>query len=262
MKSSINQPARLKTTFKFAALRLLTILLIILFVLGCATVPHSGRRQFNIVSDQQLNSLAMKAFNEIVAKEPEAQDGKLKQIVARVTDRISRAAEFTDKPNFKWAVRVIEKDQPNAFCLPGGKIVVYSGIIPFAKNEAGLAAIIAHEVAHAVARHGGERLSQHLALRGAVSLGGELLKKKDGTLDTTARIALGALGMGGTIGIILPYSRLHELEADRIGQIYMARAGYDPAEAVNLWERMSKIKSRPFLYGFLPIRLMKSGCRK
>lgn len=220
-------------------------LILMAVIAGCATVPHSGRRQFNMVSDQQLNALANKAFTEVLQKEPACEDAKLKEITQRVADRISKAAEAIDKPAFKWDVRVVEKDLPNAFCLPGGKIVVYKGIIPYVKNEAGLAAVIAHEVAHAVARHGGERLSQQLALKGAVTVGGELLKNKDGTLDSTSRVILGAMGMGGTVGVVLPYSRIHEFEADKIGQLYMAKAGYDPSEAANLWERMAAIKKPP-----------------
>lgn len=212
---------------------------------ACATVPHTGRRQLNMVSDAQLNSLAIKAFNEVTAKDPESKDKRINDLVRRVSDRVSKTAEDTDRPGFAWEVRVIEKDIPNAFCLPGGKIVVYTGILPYAKNEAGLAAIISHEVAHAVARHGGERLSQQLALRTAVGVGGEILRDKDGNLDTRARAILGALGVGATLGIILPYSRTHELEADRIGQIYMAKAGYDPAEAIRLWKDMSKINKPP-----------------
>jgi len=212
---------------------------------ACASVPHTGRRQFNFLSDQQLNTLAAKAFSEIVAKEPESGDERLKTIVKRVAQRIGKAADDLDRPGFDWIVRVIDKDVPNAFCLPGGKIVMYTGIVPFARNEAGLAAIMAHEVAHAVARHGGERLSQQISLKGAVSAGGEILKKEDGSLDSKGRLILGALGLGGTLGVILPYSRTHEYEADKIGQIYMARAGYDPSEATRLWDRMSKIKKPP-----------------
>lgn len=213
---------------------------------ACASVPHTGRRQFNMMSDRQLDALSLKAFQEVAAKENESSDKRLNGIVHRVAERVSKAAEDIDKAGFEWQELVIDKDVPNAFCLPGGRIVVYSGIVPYARNEAGLAAIIAHEVAHAVARHGGERLSQQLALKGAVSVGGELLKdKKDGTLDSKYRLLLGALGMGGTLGVILPYSRIHEFEADRIGLVYMAKAGYDPSEAVRLWERMSKIKKPP-----------------
>lgn len=220
-----------------------TALLAIL--VACASVPHTGRRQFNFLSDSDLNALALKAFKQISAKEPESKDERFNRIVNRVVKRVSKAAEALDKPGYKWAVRVVDKDIPNAFCLPGGKIVVYKGIEKYAKNEAGLAAVIAHEVAHAVARHGGERLSQNLTIQGALAMGGEILKDKAGKLSQKARVLLGALGMGGTVGVILPFSRLHEREADKIGQIYMAAAGYDPREAVRLWSRMSKIKKPP-----------------
>lgn len=225
--------------------RLSVPLILLMLVCACASVPHTGRRQFNVMSEEQMNALALKAFNEIVKEQPEAQDERIKGIVKRVTDRVAQAAEAIDHPKFNWDVRVIQNDKPNAFCLPGGKIVVFTGIMPYAKNEAGLAAIIAHEVAHAVARHGGERLSQRLALQGALSIGAEAIKGKDGKLSTRTRLALGALGLGGMVGVILPFSRVHEFEADRIGQIYMARAGYDPAEAVRLWDRLSKIKKPP-----------------
>jgi predicted Zn-dependent protease len=198
-----------------------------------------------VVPDKQVNSLGLKAFEEVVSKEPECTDERINKIVRRVANRISAAAEAIDKPSFNWDVKVIDKDIPNAFCLPGGKIVVFTGLLPYVKNEAGLAAVIAHEVAHAVARHGAERLSQQLAMQGAMSVGGEVLKREDGKLSGSARLLLGALGMGGTIGVILPYSRIHEFEADRIGQIYMARAGYDPREAVELWGRMAKIQKPP-----------------
>jgi predicted Zn-dependent protease len=225
--------------------RISILLVILALAAACATVPYTGRRQFNVISDSQLNALAVKAFNEVIEKEPPSKDERLKSIVQRVAERISKAADALDRPGFQWEVRVIDRDVPNAFCLPGGKIVVYKGILQYAKNEAGLAGIIGHEVAHAVARHGAERLSQKLVLEGAISLGQEIIRKEDGTIDQRARMALGALGLGGTVGIVLPYSRLHEFEADRIGQIYMARAGYEPAESMRLWDRLSKIKKPP-----------------
>ncbi|MBM3298935.1 MAG: M48 family metallopeptidase [Deltaproteobacteria bacterium] len=216
-----------------------------LFLVGCASVPHTGRRQLNIISDSQMNALALQALKQVLEKERESEDQRMSSIVRRVADRVSKAAEATDKPGFDWEVRLIEKDTPNAFCLPGGKVIVFTGILPYARNEAGLAAIIGHEVAHAVARHGGERLSQQLALRGALVAGNEILKKKDGSLDSRSRMILAALGLGGAVGVILPYSRVHELEADQISQVYMARAGYDPSEAVKVWRNMSKIKKPP-----------------
>ena len=156
----------------------LLCLIAVLAAVGCATVPHTGRRQFNMVSDQQLSALALKAFNEVVAKEPPSKDQRLNEIVRKVAERVSKAAEMIDKPKFDWEVRVIDRDVPNAFCLPGGKIVVCTGMVPYARNEAGLAAVIAHETAHAVARHSGERLSQQVALKGAIAVGGEVLKRK------------------------------------------------------------------------------------
>ncbi len=193
-----------------------------------------------MVSDQSLQAMSSRAYRELLAKEPESQDTRLKNLVNKVADRVSKAAESIDKPAYKWDVRLIDKDEPNAFCLPGGKIVVYTGIVQYARNEAGLAAVIAHEVGHAVARHGAERLSQQLALSEVLSAGGEILKNEDGKLDQKTRLLLGALGMGGTYGVILPYSRVHEFEADRIGELYMAKAGYDPKESIRLWDRMSK----------------------
>lgn len=247
MKYLINQALCLAWSeeWRKKTVRPLCLVALLTLVISCASVPHTGRRQFNMISDRQLNSLALKAFNEVAAKEPESQDHRLKAIVKRVTDRVSKAAEEIDHPGFKWDVRVIDKDQPNAFCLPGGKIVVFTGIAKYARNEAGLAAVIAHEVAHAVVRHGGERLSQRVALQGALTLGGEILKKDKGKLDRKSRLILSALGMGGVVGVILPYSRVHEFEADQIGQIYMAAAGYDPKESIRFWNRMAKIKKPP-----------------
>ncbi len=216
-----------------------------LSLVACATVPHTGRKQLNFVSDKQLNSIGAKAYSEILKREPVSENKTLNETVKRVADRIGKVADETDKPGFEWDVRLIDQDIPNAFCLPGGKIIVYKGILPYAKTEAGLAAIIGHEVAHAVARHGAERLSQQMALQGVGAVGSEIFKSTDGKLDEKTRAIIGALGFGATIGVILPYSRTHEFEADRIGQTYMASAGYEPEEAVKLWSRMSAIKKPP-----------------
>jgi predicted Zn-dependent protease len=248
MKCLINQPmSGLRHNRIFLGV---SGLILACFVLGsvvnCASVPHTGRRQLNLVSDRQLNQLGLKAYKEVVLKQPFSSNERLKSIAKRVADRITNVAESMDKPGFDWKLKVIDRDIPNAFCLPGGKIVIFEGIVKHAKNEAGLAAIIGHEVAHAVARHGGERLSQKFALDAVLSLGSELFRKgKDGKLSTRARFILGALGAGGMLGVVLPYNRIHEYEADRIGQIYMARAGYDPVEAIRLWSRMAKIKQPP-----------------
>ncbi|MFH0958705.1 MAG: M48 family metallopeptidase, partial [Pseudomonadota bacterium] len=212
---------------------------------ACATVPHTGRKQLNFLPDKDLESLGARAYSELIKREPESTDPKVNELVQTVASRISKAAESLDSPGFDWKVHVAEKDVPNAFCLPGGKIVVYTGILPYVKNEAGLAAIIGHEIAHAVARHGGERLSQQLAIQGASTIGSELFKDKEGKLDNKTKATIGALGLGATVGVVLPYSRTHELEADRIGQLYMAKAGYDPQESINLWNRMGQINKPP-----------------
>ncbi len=230
------------------AYRLFGLLLVavsIWCVLGCASVPHTGRRQFNFISDQSLKAVANKVYAEVTAKEPECADPRLKEIVARVVKRISRAAEKMDHPGFDWKVVLIQQEVPIAYCLPGGIIVIHSGIVPYVRNEAGLAAVVGHEAAHAVSRHGGERVSQSMALGQLLSLGQELMRDPSGELTPGARKIVGALGIGATVGIILPYSRVHEFEADQIGQVYMSAAGYDPGESVRLWDRMSKIKKPP-----------------
>ncbi len=204
---------------------------------ACATVPHSGRTQINLVSDAELNRLAAQSFKEILKKEKICADARLNALVDRVAGRIIRAAEEMDMPGFDWEVRLIEKDEANAFCLPGGKIVVYTGLLKTAENEAGLAAVIGHEVAHAVARHGAERMSQELILSGAMALGAIAL---DAGSSPERRRLLAAIGLGANVGIILPFSRRHEEEADEIGLFYMARAGYDPSGAPGLWARMKK----------------------
>ncbi|MCA1960264.1 MAG: M48 family metallopeptidase [Desulfomonile sp.] len=245
MNSLINQLAHPDALPAGRIRRGMWLLLVLTIAYGCASVPHTGRRQFNMVPDAQLNALGTNAFNEIAGRESLSKDEHVNSAVKRVVERVTAAAEATDKPNFKWEVRVLENKDPNAVCLPGGKILVLSGIIPYARNEAGLAAIIAHEVAHAVARHGGERVSQAVTVNGALQLGSLALSKDGGKLDARSKRILGALGSGALVGILLPYSRVHEFEADRIGQIYMARAGYDPTEALRLWERMSQIKKPP-----------------
>jgi predicted Zn-dependent protease len=224
---------------------LIPLLMTLVTFVSCATVPHTGRRQLNFISDNQLNSFALQAYKQILSQEKESTDPRMNEIVARVAKRVTDGVDSLDHPHFKWDVKLIDKDVPNAFCLPGGKIVVYSGIIPILKNEAGLAAVIAHEVAHAVARHGGERISQEMTLKGVIGLGEEVLKRQDGKLDSSSKIILGALGMGATVGIMLPYSRTHEFEADQLGQLYMAKSGYDPSESIRLWERMAKINNNP-----------------
>jgi predicted Zn-dependent protease len=212
------------------------IVLIFLLVIlsSCATTPVTGKRAFILVPFSQELNLGSQAYREFLSKERRnvSTDRRITRIVKRVAMRI---AKQSDMPNLKWEFTVIRSKQMNAFCLPGGKIVVYTGILPIAQNEAGLAAILAHEIGHAVARHGAQRMTQHLVLNAGLSAASLSLKDKK-----HKNLILASLGVGANVGVILRYSRKHEYEADEIGQIYMARAGYDPREAVNLWKRFSK----------------------
>jgi predicted Zn-dependent protease len=199
---------------------------------GCSEVEGTGRKRIMLVSESEESSLGVQAYQEILAAEKISTDQKMTAIVRRVGQRIAAVA---DRPDFEWEFNLIESDQVNAFCLPGGKIAVYTGILPIMQNEAGMAAVMGHEVAHATARHGAERMSQHLAVgvvQEAASRG--LGDAAPGTREGV----LGALGVGTQVGVLLPFSRTHELEADQLGLELMAKAGYDPQEAVRLWERM------------------------
>lgn len=177
--------------------------------------------------------MGLAAFRDILKKETLSDDPAANALVTRVGSRIAAATGRTD---YKWEFKVIENDKvANAFCLPGGKVAVYTGLLPVAKDEAGLAAVIGHEVAHAIARHGGERLSQEILVAGitaAAVMSTDDPKKRD--------LYAGLLGAGAVVGFLLPYSRLHESEADRMGLITMAKAGYDPRAALDLWRRMAE----------------------
>lgn len=221
--------------------RFLTCIAAGLLLAGCQNVPLTGRSQLQMISEQQERRMGLTSFKEILAKEALSEDAEVNERVQRIGRRIAAA---TGRADYQWEFRVIEDDkQVNAFCLPGGKVAVYTGMLPVAQDDAGLAAVIAHEVAHAIARHGGERLSQEILVAGltaATVVATRDAKKRD--------LYAGLLGAGAAVGFLLPYSRLHESEADRMGLIYMARAGYDPRAAVGLWERMAKAgqgKSKP-----------------
>lgn len=199
---------------------------------GCATVDATGRNQLMLISEEQEQSLGLQAYQEVLATSTVRNDGPMNTVLQRVGGRIARAA---NRPDFNWEFKLIESEQVNAFCLPGGKIAVYTGILPIMKNEAGMAAVMGHEVAHALARHGGERISQALAVN---AIGKLLEEGLAGSSARTRELTMGAFGLGSQYGVLLPYSRTQELEADEIGLMLMARAGYDPREAVDLWKRM------------------------
>jgi len=222
--------------------RLLLPAVSFLVVIGCVTTPLTHRKALILVPFDQEIAMGVQAYREVLATERVSGNQAWNGIVRRVGGRI---AKVSDMPGLQWEFNVIESDEANAFCLPGGKVAVYTGILPLAQTEAGLAAIIGHEVAHAVARHAGERMSQALL----VNLG---LSVADISLQNSQHrpLIMAALGLGANVGVLLPYSRKHEAEADEIGTRYMARAGYDPREAVLLWQRFAKAggpRPPPFL---------------
>lgn len=217
---------------------------IVLGLAGCATVPITGRKQLSVVPVSQLASMSTDNYRSFL-KEAKLSDDQTsvamvqrvgQSIVEATTDYLTEINALDRIKGFEWEFNLVVDETANAFAMPGGKVVVNTGILPITRNEAGLAAVLGHEIAHVLANHGGERMSQLLL----VNLGGftlsQALKQKPAQ---TQQLWMTAFGLGTTFGAVLPYSRLHENEADRIGLILMAKAGYDPREAIGLWERMN-----------------------
>jgi predicted Zn-dependent protease len=220
-------------TFRHVIHECLLLMLIGLVAAGCSTVPISGRNQFNLVSDDQAEALGAEAYKNVESESRLIKSGSQYDQVLRVGRRIATASA---EPGFQWEFCLIDEPETvNAFCLPGGKIAVYSGILPITKDDAGLATVLAHESAHAIARHGSERMTDQLAIQ----LGGaglqQLLQQKS---PATQQLAMTAFGVGTTVGVMLPFSRSQESEADHMGLVIMARAGYDPREAPLFWRRL------------------------
>lgn len=207
--------------------------LVIAVLAGCATVPVTGRKSFNIIPEGEELALGLDSYRQILSESELVTSGPQLELVRKIGTRIAAAS---DRPKYDWEFNLIKDDKMvNAFCLPGGKVAVYTGILPVANGEIGLATVISHEIAHAIARHGGERMTDQLAFQiGGMGLNALLNEKS----EATRNVVLAAYGVGGQIGVMLPFSRSAESEADHIGLVYMAKAGYDPRGAIPFWERM------------------------
>lgn len=224
--------------------RVLLLFLLMAFIEGCNRVPITGRKQMNLVGEGTIMTMAEGQYQEVLQANRIVPDTDPRaQMVKRCGDKIAKAA--TDYlashglskrvQGFQWEFNLIEDNTVNAWCMPGGKVAFYTGILPITADETGMAVVMGHEVAHAIARHGNERMSQALAMQG-ISVSLEVLtSEKPGVARD---VFLQSMGIGGQLGI-LAYSRTHESEADKMGLVFMAMAGYDPREAPKFWERMS-----------------------
>ena len=227
-------------TVKCAFFAMLTVLLL----QACGSVPITGRRQLQLISDQEVLAMSLQQYSDFMRTAPVIRNTPNAQMVARVGNRVSNAVETflknngyeSELKNFAWEFNLVKNNQINAFCMPGGKIVVYEGLLPVTRDETGLAIVVGHEIAHAVAKHANERISQQLALKYGGAIAGGLL----GNSQAMQQIGGAVFGLGAQFGVMMPYARKQEYEADELGLIFMAMAGYDPRAAVPFWTRMAQ----------------------
>jgi predicted Zn-dependent protease len=215
------------------------------FFTSCSTVPLSGRSQLNLLPESELMAMSVTNYGDFLKENKLSSNQEQTAMVKRIGSKIASAVERYLNENglgsrvadYKWEFSLVEEATPNAWCMPGGKVVVYSGILPITQTEAGLAVVMGHEIAHAIARHGNERMSQAMLIEtGGLALSTALQTKP----QETQALFMTAYGLGTTVGVSLPYSRSHESEADHLGLIFMAMAGYNPEEAVTFWQRMEQ----------------------
>ncbi len=206
-------------------------------LIGCRTVEITGRRQLLLVPEANEMQLGATTFQSTLQEGQLSTNQRYVEMVNRVGQRIAQAA---DRPDYDWEFKLIASPTQNAFCLPGGKVAIYEGILPVCQNEAGLAVVMSHEIAHALARHGGERMSQGYLVNGVGTALSFVLQNQEEVLQQRAEKAY---GLASEYGFVLPYSRKHESEADHMGLMLMAKAGYDPTEAPAFWQRFGNAQS-------------------
>jgi len=218
----------------------------LLFLYSCSTVAISNRKQIKLIPNSSMFATSFQQYDGFLKENKLSTNRQKSQMVKNVGLKIQKAVEkyFAEKgmssslKGYNWEFNLVEDPQVNAWCMPGGKVVVYSGILPATKDETGLAVVMGHEIAHAIADHGNERMSQQLVLQmGGTALSTALESKP----EETKALWMTTFGVGAQFGAVLPFSRLHESEADHLGLIFMAMAGYNPNEAVDFWTRMSKM---------------------
>jgi predicted Zn-dependent protease len=234
----------MEKSFKFSwTLTVSFLFLLVALLTACSTVPLTGRSQLILIPDTQVMALSFDQYDQFLSKHEVVKGTPEAQRVQQVGQRIQKAVEAYLIKNgqddllagYQWEFNLVKDKQVNAFCMPGGKVVIYTGILPVADNESGLATVMGHEIGHAIARHGNERMSQGLMTQlGGMALGVALSSRP----QETQELFMAAYGLGAQVGVMLPYGRLQESEADRLGLIFMAMAGYDPRTAVGFWQRM------------------------
>lgn len=220
----------------------------LLILAGCSSVPLTGRRQLLLVSDQEVLSSSLTQYKEYMSTATRKSSGKDATMVTRVGKKIAAATELYLKQNglsdevknFSWEFNLVQDSQINAFCMPGGKIVVYDGLMSLVSSDDELAVVLGHEVAHAVAKHSNERLSQQVMAQYGAQILGAAVSNKSAAIQ---QVATSVYGVGAQYGVVLPFSRKHESEADYMGLILMTMAGYNPEVAVNFWQKMSSSSS-------------------
>ncbi len=224
---------------------LLLAVFILLVTISCTTVPLTGRRQLSLVPESEMISLSLTQYGQFLKENKTSTDQAKTAMVRRVGQKVAKAVEsymsqkgLSDNlKGYQWEFNLVENKEVNAWCMPGGKVVVYTGLLPVAQNDEGLATVLGHEIAHAVARHGSERMSDQMFVQlGSTSLSAAMANKP----QQTQTLANAVFGAGSQVGFLLPFSRKHESEADYMGLIFMAMAGYNPNASLAFWERMAQ----------------------